>query len=479
MRQLYRNISFTGISQILYTAMAFLLVPFVARYLKSDGYGIYNLAGILGFFFNLFSDLGLSTFLTIEVSKNRNIAAKLFAAVLGTKIFLVLPAGLIVLSYLKLSNLEGTIVHAVLIFTFSAIFAGFSNAFFAVFRGFQKMEFETLATVIDKGISVALGIFLLVKGFGIHTFLLSFVAAEICKFILCLLLLHQKFFPISISLRYKQNKLFLARGLPFGLSVFLAVCYNYTAILLLSSLSSMSQVGLYSAGFKFLNLATILPTVLATAFLPQLAENIKDNQRSSLLFAEGLKFLLFFSIPMIPFVFHFSQFFITLIFGKDFTEAAVFLKILVWGAFAQMTNIYMVSLYSAAGKQKMIVYFQTAALAANLVMNFFLIRSFQALGASAATVITEWLIFLAALFYAFFYLLDYRLIYRQLAFYVLKIAVASCIMYGLGRLLYPHHLSALPAMAACALTFLVIVQITGAMGWKSLLFFIRKSNQKE
>ncbi len=484
MKQLHRNIGFSGISQVLYTFMAFILVPFVARYLKSDGYGIYNLAAIIGFFFNLLSDMGVSTLLTVEVSKAPRSGTRLLASALGLKLLLMPAAFLVILLYLKISALDAVTVAAVLIFIISAFFTAFSSAFCAVFRGRQRMEFETIVTVLDKAISVSLGIFLLVSGFGIKTFLLSFVIAEAVKFFLCIHFLQKHLMRVRISFNLSRLKPLLIKAVPFGLSVFLAVFYNYTAILMLSSMADMRQVGLYSAGFKFLTLATFIPTVLATAFLPQLAENRRRPEELTRLFFNGLQLLLFFSLPMIPFVTFYAEPFIRLVFGSDFNESALFLKILVWGAFAQMSNIYLVSLYSAVGRQKVIVRFQTAALLVNLALNFILIRSLAALGASITTLITEWSILLPACVYAALNLLKGRTAFYEFFGYTAKILAAVAVMTFAALLMRFVHWNQFFSIIVTAGLYIAAAQLFGAVRLRQQAgvfrsSFIRKTTADE
>lgn len=473
MKQLYRNISFTGVSQLIYTVMAFILVPFIARYLKSDGYGLYNLATIIGFFFNLLSDMGVSTLLTVEVSKNKRYVAKLLAEALGLKLLLTLPAIVIILFYLKTSNVSSTGFWAILIFTISSLFASFSSSLYSVFRGYQRMEFETFITILDKFISVSLGIFFLVRGYGIHIFLFSFVIAEMVKFFVCLFVLQKYLTPVKIDFHLKRFQVLFAKSIPFGLSIFLSVCYNYTAILMLTSFTSLTEVGLYSAGFKFLSLATIIPTVLATAFLPQLSERRHRLNEFGQLFVEGIKYQLFFSIPMIPFVTLYADEFIKIIFGSDFSGSVLLLRVLVWAAFAQMTNIFFVSLYTALGKQKIIVYFQIVGLGMNLLVNYLWIRSHGSLGASIATVLTEWSILLMVVGYVILRLLKDAGLYFSILKYSGKIIAASSAMI-MGSLLFKHfQVNVLLSIVGIIFVYISVAQATGAMNIGRMMQFFK------
>ena len=469
MKQLYRNIGFTGVSQFVYTLMAFILVPFIARYLKSDGYGLYNLATILGFFFGLLSDLGVTTLLTVEVAKNKLYVGKLLATAMGLKLLLIGPAAAVIFFYLRISRIDAAGSAAVMIFTVSSLFASFSGSFFSIFRGCQRMEFETIVTILDKFLSVALGIFFLVRGYGIHVFLMSFVIAEAAKFVLSVFILQKNFTPIRAQFSLHRFRPLFVKSIPFGLSVFLAVCYNYTAILMLTSFTGMTEVGLYSASFKFLTLTTIIPTVLATAFLPQLSELRYSRAELTDLFIEGVRYLFFFSIPMVPFVAFNAKAFIGLVFGSDFNGSVLLLQVLVWAAFAQMTNIFFVSLYTALGRQKIIVYFQLIGLGLNLPLNLILIRSHASLGAAFATVATEWSILLMVAGFAGKTLLDRRRLAAPLVRYVAKTLTAASAMSVAGVLLRHWTGNAAVSIAGTVFVYLLVAQANGAMALGRLL----------
>jgi O-antigen/teichoic acid export membrane protein len=400
MAQIHKNISFAGVGQFLYTIMAFILFPFATRYLGKEGYGLYSLAATLGFFVSLVTDLGLTTLMTREISKRKNFAGRIFAYSLGLKTLLVPFTFLLLGVYFILARTPSHAMWVIVIFTLSAILGSFVQSAYAIFRGFERMQYETVGVFLEKFIIVSLGITFLILRFDIIVFISVFLIAAIIKLVLSLWFLEKYFIPLRFIFRRKRCTVLLKAAFPFGISIFLAMCYNYIGILLLSIMTGYNEVGLYSASFRLLTFTTLIPTVLTTAFLPQLSFHHQNRARLSDLFLKGCRYLLIFAVPMIPFVIFQAKSIIGLIAGPGWENAELPLQMLVIAAFAQMFNNFFVPLYAAANRQQKIVHFQLVGLGVNLVLNFFLIRAFSYKGAALATIATEWTIFCLVFWWA-------------------------------------------------------------------------------
>ena len=191
MAQLHKNIGFAGIGQFFYTVLAFILIPFATRYLDSDGYGLYTLAATLGFFVSLLTDLGLSVLITREVSKNSRLARRIFSYAMGIKTALLPVALAFLFVYLFWGRFDSTGIQTIVIFTLSSVFGSYSQSIFAVFRGYEKIQYETVGVFVDKFLSVVIGIIVLVLGGDIRLFVSAFLFAAAVKLALSAVILHR------------------------------------------------------------------------------------------------------------------------------------------------------------------------------------------------------------------------------------------------------------------------------------------------
>lgn len=393
MKQIHKNIGFTGISQLCATFLAFILVPIAARYLGKEDYGLYTVATTVGFFVGLLADFGVSTIVTREISKKRIIATPFFARVMALKIVLTLGSLIILLFYMIFSHYSPKAQMTILIFVGASILGTFSQAAFAVFRGFEQMQYEAIGVVVDKLVSVILGISLLFMGFGVKIFVFSFIVSGCVKLLFTFYVLYKKFIKPKIIWTFKQSSILLQVSFFFGLSTFLSVCYNYLDVLMLSAMSTFGDIAYYSAAHKLLTLTAIVPTILATAFLPQFSAHFNQNDQLSLLFSKGTLYLILFVFPLIAGVMLLAEPLITIIYTAEYSGGIIAMRILTFASVAQIFNIFFVPLYAAINQQKKIVLFQIVGLFINITLNLILIPKLSYIGASFATVATETIIF--------------------------------------------------------------------------------------
>jgi len=456
------------LGQFIYTLLAFALIPFASRYLGEAGFGIYSLATAIGFFVSLLTDLGMSTLLTREISKRKKLAAPIFSYFLGIKSVLVVITVGILLIYLKVGGIEKVAFHTIIIFSISSIISSYTQNAFSVFRGYEKIQYETIGVSVDKLLSVIIGIVFLVLGFDIRIFISSFLIASTIKLLISFIILKKKFIHIEFRFNYKRSLPLLGAAIPFGISVLLAVCYNYFDILMLSVMTNFQDVGWYSGSHKFLNLTTLIPTVLSTAFLPQLSVSFNDYKKLTELFIKGCQYLFIFSIPMIPVVLLLARWIVLTFLGSKFEGSIISLRLLVFAAFAQMLNVFFVSLFAAINKQKKIMHFQIVGLIINLILNFILIPIISYSGAAIATIVTEWSILILIIRWAVKYIFQPIPEWNNVLRYVLKLLLATLITGGVILVLQWFAVQDIFILIATAATYVLCLQLFRCIDFMSM-----------
>ena len=261
------------------------------------------------------------------------------------------------------------------------------------------MEFEALVLTLEKIFITSIGIFVLLKGFGLLTFSTVYVAGGLFSVLLSVVVL-ARFFPLHRTPVNTgvMSDLFL-RSLPFGLSLLLATLYNYTGIFILSILKTEEAVGWFSAGFKLMSLTNVVPIILISAVYPVLSREIHEcnRERVNLLYSRGFKYLLFLALPMVTGISLLSDKIVWAVFGSEYQPAIPMLRILSMTAALIFFNLYFTGMLKAANLQKIMVRLQIGALILNIVLNSILISAFSGVGAALTSVFTEVFIFLSYL----------------------------------------------------------------------------------
>lgn len=151
-----KNTSLLFFSQVLASILFFFSTLYSARYLGTTGFGILSTALALTVILGLLSDLGLGTLTTREIARNKSLAKKYIGNLLVMKIMLAfLTFGSIILVSKLFYSTE--VLEVTCILAISVILDSFSNIFYSVFQGYEKMEYQSLGRVFGT-ILIFLGV---------------------------------------------------------------------------------------------------------------------------------------------------------------------------------------------------------------------------------------------------------------------------------------------------------------------------------
>jgi polysaccharide transporter, PST family len=162
-KRLIENFSALTFMQLLNYVLPFVTLPYLARVLNAEGYGVYLFSQAFIQYFIVLVDFGFDLSATREISLNRNNPKKIseiVSSVLGVKIILTIISLIILITLLFfISTLrKHWIIH---LLNFGMVVG---NMFFSMFfyQGIEKMKFITIFNVSVK-IFFTLTLFLFVK----------------------------------------------------------------------------------------------------------------------------------------------------------------------------------------------------------------------------------------------------------------------------------------------------------------------------
>jgi len=423
---LKKNTYFVATGQLAQKILAFALIPFAARYLGDDGFGKFSLASTIMFFVFLFNDIGINTYITREIAKNKDLAGKYFYNSVLIKLSLIAVDFLGLTLFLRFANYTKDTNEAILIFAGYGIVTSIIQLSIGIFEAFERMEYEAIIFTFEKVFITALGIFLLHKGYGLFLFCGVFLLGGLISIGFSMYILHRYFdFRIKyFTVDFQILKNLIKESFPFGVSILIATIYNNVGILLLSLMNSTNVVGWYSASVKFVSITNIIPTILIAATYPALSRGgLQANERVSELFTKCIRYLSFIAFPMIVGTTILSEKIIYFIYGTEFLNAVVSLQILVWAAALVFFNIFFTGILKAANLQKLMVKIQLIGLGINIVSNLFLIKYYSYIGAAISTVVTE-----AFIFFAYFIIIHRKVVKLQNLRFIIKSVFATLIM---------------------------------------------------
>ena len=414
-RTLAKNTTILFVANIISYLLGFFTTIYTARYLGVEGFGVLSLALSLTGIFGVFTDLGLGTLTTREVSRNKSQANKYIGNTAVMKVFLAfLTFGLIAL-VVYILNYPQTVKDVVYLITLSVIFGAFTGIFNSIFQAFEKMEYMSLNIILNAVLMLAGVLTVIYYGLGIIALSSVYFISSGIILILTFFIYSWKFFLPKIHLDLNFWKPTIKEASFFGLSSILVVIYFYIDSVMLSIMVGNSAVGIYNAAYKLIFVLLFIPTVFVTSIFPLMSQHFESAKNLlKLEYEKSVKYL--FAIAMFIFVygFVFADKIIFIIYGGSYTASIAALQTLIFVVpIIFITNLFG-NILGAINRQKAITIVTGANALLNITLNLILIPKFSYIGASAATVATEGLGFI--------------LMFTYLSKYFFKISVTQNIL---------------------------------------------------
>lgn len=399
-RTLAKNTTILFLGNMISYLLGFFTTIYTARYLGVQGFGILSLALSITGIFGVFTDLGLGTLTTREVSRNKSKANKYIGNTAVMKVFLAfLTFGLISLTVYILGYPQ-TVKNVVYIITLSVIFSAFTGIFNSIFQAFEKMEYMSLNIILNAVLMFTGVLTVIYYGLGIIALSAVYFISSGIILILTFLIYSWKFFLPKIHLDLNFWKPTLKEASFFGISSILIVIYFYIDSVMLSVMVGNSAVGIYNAAYKLIFVLLFIPNVFVTSIFPVMSQHFESSKDLlKLEYEKSVKYL--FAIAMFIFVygFVFADKIIVIIYGTSYTAAITALQTLIF----VVPLIFITSLFGnilgAINRQRIITIVAVINVLLNVTLNLILIQKFSYIGASAATVATECLGFILMFVY--------------------------------------------------------------------------------
>ncbi|MEJ5300671.1 MAG: flippase [Thermodesulforhabdaceae bacterium] len=305
----------------------------------------------------------------------------------GVLAFLVMIFALAVVPFLG-RDLLYILIIGVITIPFAA-----SRFFDPVFQILEKPWYASISTGL-YGISFVLfSIPLILFDSPLWTLCVAYLVAQIFYLVLAWLLTRSLIKP-----RFVFNRdlciTHLKIAIPIGISFIFTAINSRADTFLLEWMRGVRDVGMYNAVYKVVDTAALFAVLTTNPLIPILSQKKQqgmDHFTKTLFLVAGL--FVGFLIPIALATPLFSEWFVALVYGESFREAAQALNVLSWVCML----IFVGLLASTACLVMDVVHFEwwNAAVAAalNITINLFLIPVYGYLGSAWATLASEiWIV---------------------------------------------------------------------------------------
>jgi len=391
-RNTLRNTALLVAFEVANPLLSLLLVGTIARRLGPEGTGAYNL--LLTFFFvaHSFTSLGLNSLITREVSRDREAARRYLcsSASLGVVVALLMAGGVVLTVHLAGYGHEvetgGWLVAVSLLPSIVILYSE------AIFIAFEKVQYIVFMAMLENAGRVAVGLWLLHKGYGVVSLIASFAAFRFLTLALNLALFQREITPLAWNPDSRVTWE-LVRSIPvFGTIFVVATLYWRADVFMLSKMATLAAVGYYTTGYRLFAIAQVVPKSFNTSIYPVFSKLFHHSPESfKKANSLSIRYVLVVLLPIAAGVYGLADPLVRLLFGRDFAPAAGVLKVVIWTLVPYGIVRVLASGLFASNRQVIDLKVNVLGLGTNLLLNLALIPRFGILGCAWATMISIWL----------------------------------------------------------------------------------------
>ena len=400
-RKIGKNIVWLISGDFFVKLAAFFTTIYLARKLTAVGFGKLAFVQSIGVYLYLIVDSGLSVYGTREIARCPSKRDYWIVNILGVRItlaFIIIVIFFIIVWFL---NIEiGT--KYLLIGTSLWLIPIAINIEFA-FQGVERMEFVSLSRLMSQIFYLIL-ILLFIESLSNLVMVPIYRALGGTLSSVILIGIYLKYFSkFSFeSLDIKIWSSFLKDSFLIGASFIVIKVYYTFDTIMLGLMDKPEVVGWYNAAYKiillFVGLASLFQTAFAAAFSSK-KENLKELKDVLKRYSQILFFLASFSSGFLILA---AKPIVHVIYGEIYSNSINALVLLSFSLyFIFLDTIYMTPLLFT-GNQKFYLFAVLGGAFANLILNFLLIPSFSYLGAAAATVFSNMIVFFLGMYFCSF-----------------------------------------------------------------------------
>ena len=428
MASLKKNFIYQTGYQVLATALPLITTPYINRVLGAEQLGTYTYVANIANYFTIFAMLGFNNYgskMIAATKHNENELAHTFSSIRKLQCLMATVVVAIYLLFISLCIPE----HKSLYFIESLWII---NCFIDInwfFWGMEKVKLTVNRNLIIKLITL-LGVFIFVRSRNdilIYAFIL--VIGTILSDIY--LISQVKKYVKGTKTTFYEMIAHIKPCIALFIPIVAMSIYQQMDKTMLGVLSTYEQVGYYSSADKIVNIPLGIITGLGTVSLPRIVSLISENKimEYKKVVEKSISLVMFMCSAIAFGILAVSQEFVPLFFGREFLPCVSLVSFLTFVIFFKAISIVLVNqILIPNDNEKYYIISVFIGAFINLILNYSLIRKFDAVGAVYATLISELIVCFIQIFICFNYLNTLKIIGKNFQYIILGI-----LMYGLVR----------------------------------------------
>ena len=397
-KSIAKNYLYNLTYQILTLILPLITTPYVSRVLGAEGIGIYSYTYSIVSYFILFGGLGIALYGKREIAyvqeKKEERKRIFYELVFFRAITLVI--GIAIYSIFFVNSEPYGVYYK--IWLIELIATMFDISWF--FQGLEEFKRTVVRNIMVRLASVTL-IFVLVKEpSDLSKYFMIYSVADLIGNLSLWLYLPKYFKGIKINHIniFKHSYAIVMLFIPQIASTI----YNMLDKTMIGTiLVDKTEVGYYEQGQKVIRILLTIVTSLGIVMIPRMASTFAsgDTKKLNEYMRRSFNFTFFLAFPMIFGLISVASEFVPIFFGKGYEKVVILMSVispilLLMGT----TNVIGTQYLLPTKKQKEYALSILAGVAVNFVLNIILIKLWNSIGASIATVASELVVLIVQLY---------------------------------------------------------------------------------
>lgn len=390
-----KNTFWLFLGDIIGRLLKFGLIAFATRMLGVEGWGVfaYSLSFITIFY--AFTDIGINTFITRELSKDNKDKYRFLSAGLALK------TGVLIFSFLlsfilipHLSTKIGLSTNMILVIGLLNFSDSLRDFIISVNRALEKMEREAFVKTINSITTVGLGVLLLTLSTNPFSLALAYAVGSILASVVTFFILLPELKKVSWGFSLQEISLIFNFSWPFIATTLFSTAISNIDSIMLGQMKDAHNLGLYAAATRLVQFLAIIPIFFGISIFPIMTKLDNDTIAARRVFEKIMTITLALGIPIAVGGFLLRTELMTTLFGNDYANGGMTLGILLLSILAIFPNYILGNIIYIKGLQKKFIAVTLLGVLGNVILNFYLIPIYGAAGAAFSTFATQFLIML-------------------------------------------------------------------------------------
>jgi O-antigen/teichoic acid export membrane protein len=456
LKAVLRNTGYLAFAETAKPALSFVLILVIARTLGRDGMGAYTVILTFSSLFELIATFGVGTMITRAIAAEPERFSFFANAAIGVSILaaaIVLPVMLLVLHAF---HYPPEIALAIRLLAWTLLVSILQQYALSLCEGLQEMRLRSVLSVSDTAGRLIIGVFMVLQGHGVLGIVEGMVITRALTTSLGFVVLARNTnlsFDSRVMLGASGKLAF--RGLPFLFTAIASAAAWSVNTLMLSKLSSVSDVGTYNAASRITDIIKTFLFSYQIALLPMMSASfINSREQFRQDCNNSIKYLTLLTVPMATGISVLAPRIIDLVFGHKFASAAPVLQVLAWTVCVFSVSMVFARVLTASHHQVLDLYSNVAALVINITLGWVLISKYGPIGAGISTLVSLF----AFGFLEYFFVT--RKLFRAKVLAPLARAAGASVLMGLC-LVYFKALPLFVAVPLGAVIYLAVLIGTG------------------